>query len=69
LIDEIEKSKESDQHLEIGVNKFIEFLQTDCPDVLQDKQKSGNGKKLEIRAYPSRNIHAKVYIGRFHPED
>jgi superfamily II DNA or RNA helicase/HKD family nuclease len=69
LIDEIEKSKESDQHLEIGVNKFIEFLQTDCPDVLQDKQKGGNGKKLEIRAYPSRNIHAKVYIGRFHPED
>ncbi|NOT13788.1 MAG: helicase [Methylococcaceae bacterium] len=69
LIDEIEKSKESDQHLEIGVNKFIEFLQTDCPDVLQDKQKGGNGKKLEIRAYPSRNIHAKVYIGRFHPKD
>ena len=25
----------------------------------------GNGKKLEIRAYPSKNIHAKVYIGRF----
>lgn len=69
LIDEIEKSKESDQHLEIGIKKFIEFLQTNCPDVLQDKQKGGNGKKLEIRAYPSRNIHAKVYIGRFHPKD
>jgi superfamily II DNA or RNA helicase len=69
LIEEIEKSKESDQHLEIGVKKFIEFLQTDCPDELQDKQKSGNGKKLEIRAYPSRNIHAKVYIGRFYPKD
>jgi superfamily II DNA or RNA helicase/HKD family nuclease len=69
LIDEIEKSKESDQHLEIGVKKFIEFLQTDCPGGLQDKQNGGNGKKLEIRAYPSRNIHAKVYIGRFHPED
>lgn len=26
-------------------------------------------KKLEIRAYPTRNIHAKIYIGRFHPED
>ncbi len=23
-----------------------------------------NGKKLEIRAFPSRNIHAKVYICR-----
>lgn len=69
LIDEIENSKESDQHLEVGVKKFIEFLQTDCIDELQDKNKSGNGKKLEIRAYPSRNIHAKVYIGRFHPED
>ena len=28
-----------------------------------------NGKKLEIRAYPSKNIHAKVYIGKFKPED
>lgn len=34
-----------------------------------DKASNGNGKKLEIRAYPSKNIHAKVYIGKFKPED
>ncbi len=69
LATEIEISEETDQHLEIGIQKFIEFLQSNCPDVAVDKQNGGNGKKLEIRAYPTRNIHAKVYIGRFHPED
>ncbi len=69
LADEIETSQETDQHLETGIKKFIEFLQVDCPNVPEDKQLGGNGKKLEIRAYPSKNIHAKVYIGRFHPED
>ncbi|MCK5229573.1 MAG: DEAD/DEAH box helicase family protein, partial [Desulfobulbaceae bacterium] len=69
LIEEIEDSTEADQHLEIGLRKFIEFLQADCVDPDLDKNQGGNGKKLEIKAYPSRNIHAKVYIGRFHPED
>ena len=39
---------------EEGVRKFIEFL------------RSG---KLEIRAWPEQNIHAKVYIQRFRPDD
>lgn len=69
LIDEIERSEESDDKLELGLKKFIEFLQTDCPDPDQDRQQGGNGKKLEIRAFPSKNIHAKVYIGRFSPDD
>ncbi|MCK5322812.1 MAG: DEAD/DEAH box helicase family protein, partial [Desulfobulbaceae bacterium] len=69
LIEEIEDSTEADQHLEIGLHKFIEFLQADCVDPDLDKNQGGNGKKLEIKAYPSRNIHAKVYIGRFRPED
>lgn len=69
LTSEIEQSDETDQHLEIGIRKFIEFLQSDCPDISQDKQNGGNGKKLEIRAYPTQNIHAKVYIGRFYSED
>ncbi|HHG89816.1 MAG TPA: helicase, partial [Devosia sp.] len=69
LIHEIENSSESDQKLEIGLKKFIEFLQHDCPDTEEDREQGGNGKKLEIRAFPSRNIHAKVYIGRFAPED
>lgn len=66
---EIETSNENDNHLEIGINKFIEFLKTECENQEQDKSTGGNGKKLEIRAYPSKNIHAKVYIGRFYPDD
>lgn len=64
LIHEIESSEESDTKLELGLKKFIEFLQTDCTD-----SETGNGKKLEIRAFPSRDIHAKIYIGRFSPDD
>ena len=69
LIGEIESYEEKDEQLELGLNKFIEFLQTDCPDPETDWRQDGNGKKLEIRAYPSRNIHAKVYIGRFELDD
>jgi len=66
---EIETSDENDNKLEKGIRKFIEFLQEECKNTEDDKANEGNGKKLEIRAYPSKNIHAKVYIGRFHPED
>ena len=48
VIDEMDNS-EDDVNVEIGVQKFIEFI------------KSG---KLEIKAYPSNDIHAKVYIIR-----
>jgi len=53
VITELEKSEDSFD-VELGVKKFIEFLQ------------SG---KLEIRAYPSTDIHAKVYILRFNETD
>ena len=69
LINEIENSKEIDQKLEIGLQKFIEFLQTECINKDEDIKQKGNGKRLEIKAYPSQNIHAKVYIGRFKPDD
>lgn len=69
LISEIEDSEDSDDKLELGLNKFIKFLQTDCLAPDDDRDQGGNGKKLEIRAFPSRNIHAKVYIGRFNPDD
>lgn len=69
LMQEVEDSPETDQNLEKGLRKFIAFLKTECPDVESDRKNGGNGKKLEIRAFPSRNIHAKVYIGRFAPED
>jgi len=39
---------------ELGVKKFIEFLQFG---------------KMEIKAYPSADIHAKVYISRFADDD
>ncbi|MBC2744855.1 MAG: DEAD/DEAH box helicase family protein [Desulfosarcina sp.] len=69
LIQEVEHSPEPDDQLEVGLKKFIAFLQSDCPFAETDNKIGGNGKKLEIRAFPSRNIHAKVYIGRFTPED
>ena len=69
LKDEIENSDEIENRLEIGIRKFIEFLKSDCHDPEMDKAYNGNGKKLELRAYPSKNIHAKVYIGKFKPED
>lgn len=69
LKEEIENSEENESNLEIGIRKFIEFLKTDCQGIEVDKALSGNGKKMEIRAYPSKNIHAKVYVGRFKPED
>ncbi len=69
LIREIENSEESDRKLHAGLQKFIALLQTDCPDKEADIQNGGNGKKLEIKAYPSKNLHAKVYISRYHPED
>lgn len=53
VVNELEKSEDSFD-VELGVKKFIELLQ------------SG---KLEIRAYPSKDIHAKVYILRFNETD
>jgi superfamily II DNA/RNA helicase/HKD family nuclease len=69
LKEEIENTAENDNRLEIGIRKFIEFLKADCQDPEMDNAYNGNGKKLEIRAYPSKSIHAKVYIGKFKPED
>ena len=46
---ELENSDDSSE-VEIGVREFVRFI------------KSG---KLELRAHPSHNIHAKVYISRF----
>ena len=53
LIQELQEA-EDNYEVEFGILKFIEFI------------KSG---KLEIKAYPSYNIHAKVYISRFQPDD
>ena len=53
IINEISNSDDN-YNVELGVNKFIEYIQ------------SG---KLEIKAHPSSNIHAKVYISRFNPND
>src|SRR5579872_943323 len=53
IVKELEESPDTAQ-VELGVRKFIEWV------------KSG---KLEIRAYPSEKLHAKVYIMTFHEKD
>jgi superfamily II DNA/RNA helicase len=53
ITSELEESEDS-QGIEEGVHKFIEWI------------KSG---KLEIRAYPTANIHAKLYIITFREGD
>lgn len=53
VLDELEKAPDA-QTVEIGVHKFVEWL------------RSG---KLEIKAHPSENLHAKVYIMTFSEGD
>lgn len=53
LTEEMEATEDSPR-IEIAARKFIEFIQ------------SG---KLQLRAHPSQNIHAKVYITRFKDDD
>ena len=48
------ENSEDKKEVEEGVKKFIEWIKT---------------KKLEIRAYPSQNLHAKLYIMTFREED
>lgn len=55
--DEIQREMEESQdhrNIEQGVMKFIEWIRS---------------KKLEVRVYPSQNIHAKVYIIGFPEND
>jgi superfamily II DNA or RNA helicase/HKD family nuclease len=63
-IQELEES-EDNYDVELGITKFIEYLKKDSPDKENDLANGGNGKKLEFRVYPTRNIHAKVYITRY----
>ena len=65
---EMELSEDS-YDVEIGIKKFLEFLTDDCFNKEQDIANGGNGKKMELRAYPSENLHAKVYISRFKEDE
>ncbi len=47
IISEYEESRENELDIEEGTRKFIEWI---------------NSGKLEIKAYPDQNIHAKLYI-------
>ncbi len=67
-ISEMDNSEDS-YDVEIGIKKFLEFLTTDYPNKDEDIAHGGNGKKLQLRVYPSEKIHAKVYISRYHPKD
>ncbi|HNX05696.1 MAG TPA: phospholipase D-like domain-containing protein, partial [Opitutales bacterium] len=53
ILSELQKSGDSSE-IEEGVRKFVEWI------------KSG---KLEVRAYPSERVHAKLYIMTFHDGD
>ena len=53
IVEEMEATEDA-YHVEVAAQKFIEYI------------KSG---RLEIRAHPSRKLHAKVYITRFHEDD
>lgn len=53
-IEEEMENSEDKYEVEEGINKFIQWI------------KDG---KLEIRAYPSQNVHAKLYIMTFKEED
>ena len=54
LVQKEMEDSEDNKNVEEGVNKFIEWV--------------GNGK-LEIKAFPSQNIHAKLYIMTFKEGD
>jgi superfamily II DNA/RNA helicase len=49
-IGEVEAIADNHAQIKLGIEKFIELLKSD---------------RLEIKAYPSHNIHAKVYINRY----
>ena len=54
MVEEEMENSEDNNEVEEGVYKFIEWIIS---------------KKLEIKAYPSQNIHAKLYIMTFKEED
>ena len=54
LVEQELADSEDNRNVEEGVNKFIEWVRNN---------------KLEIRAYPSQNIHAKLYIMTFFEGD
>jgi superfamily II DNA or RNA helicase len=54
LIEKEMEESEDNRNVEQGIAKFIEWILS---------------KKLEIRAYPSQNIHAKLYIMSFNEGD
>lgn len=53
ILNELQKSGDSSD-IEDGVRKFVEWIKTG---------------KLEVRAYPSERLHAKLYIMTFHEDD
>lgn len=68
LVQEISRSEDR-YEIEKGITSFVKFINSTCENVEQDLSNGGNGKKLEIKAFPSSNLHAKVYISRFSESD
>jgi len=53
LIEEVENTPD-DRDIELGIKKFCDYI---------------NSGKIEIKAHPSRKIHAKLYISRYKNDD
>jgi len=53
LIEEVENTPD-DKEIELGIKKFCEYI---------------SSGKIEIKAHPSRKIHAKLYISRYKDDD
>ena len=68
IVEELTYSEDKFE-VEQGVKSFIELLTTDCENKEIDIENGGNGKRLEVKAYPSSDLHAKVYISRFYESD
>jgi len=71
LVEQEMEESEDKYEVEEGVAKFIEWISSDCPEPSrsEDLINNGNGNKLQLKAYPSRNIHAKLYIMTFKEGD
>ncbi len=65
VVREMADPRINDESLEVGVSSALALLQQEVQDPLADEEKGGNGRCLEIRVYPAKNLHAKVYIGRY----
>ena len=62
------QQRKNDNRLEIGIRKFIEFVQTDCQDPAMDKAYNGNGKNLKYEPILPKTFTQKFTSGSLSPK-